>query len=38
MIHRCVLDAARPTPATETQRTCAFSIAEGEKYAMNVEG
>ena len=40
MVHRCVLDVgtASPSPTSERQRTCAFSIAEGEKYALSLEG
>jgi hypothetical protein len=40
MVHRCVLDAGRPSPSStsERQRSCDFSIAEGEKHAMSTEG
>ena len=40
MVHRCVLDVGTSPPSTtsERQRTCAFSIAEGEKYALSTEG
>jgi hypothetical protein len=40
LVHRCVLDVGTPAPWTtsERQRTCAFSIAEGEKFALTTEG
>jgi hypothetical protein len=40
LAHRCVLDVGTPPPsmASERQRTCAFSIAEGEKYVLTTEG
>lgn len=40
MVHRCVLDVGSPLPSTSSQRqrTCDFSIAEGEKYSVSTEG
>lgn len=39
MVHRCVLDVSGPSsrPASEVQRRCAFSIAEGEKHILSTE-
>jgi hypothetical protein len=40
MVHTCILEVGRPSPSTvsDRQRSCTFSIAEGEKHALSIEG